>query len=65
MVRSPLSGPHTFKVREGKAFTAATFRTGTSQLMEHDFMRDIPGALTWGVTRHLVCDAATLGLRQP
>ena len=48
MVRSPLSGPHTIKVSEGKAFTAATFRTGTSQLMGRDFMRDIPGALIFG-----------------
>ncbi len=48
MVRSPLSGPHTIKVSEGKAFTAATFRTGTSRLMGRDFMRDIPGAMIWG-----------------
>ena len=48
MVRSPLSGPHTIKVSEGKAFTAATFRAGTTQLMGRDFMRDIPGALIWG-----------------
>lgn len=48
MVRSPLSGAHTIKVSEGKAFTAATFRTSTTQLMGRDFMRDIPGALIWG-----------------
>ena len=48
MVRSPLSGVHTIKVSQGKAFTAATFRASTSQLMGRDFMRDIPGALIWG-----------------
>ena len=48
MVRSPLSGVHTIKVSEGKAFTAATFRAATTQLMGRDFMRDIPGALIWG-----------------
>lgn len=48
MVRSPLSGVHTIKVSNGKASTAATTRTATSQLMGRDFMRDIPGALIWG-----------------
>jgi uncharacterized protein GlcG (DUF336 family) len=48
MVRSPLSGVHTLKVSEGKAYTAATFRASTTQLMGRDFMRDIPGALIWG-----------------
>ena len=47
-VRSPLSGPHTIKASEVKAFNAATFRTGTSHLMGRDFMRDIPGALIFG-----------------
>ncbi len=48
MVRNPLSGVHTIKVSEGKAFTAAATRTPTSQLIGSDFMRDIPGALIWG-----------------
>ena len=48
MVRSPLSGVHTIKVSEGKAFTAATFKASTTNLMGRDFMRDIPGALIWG-----------------
>lgn len=48
MVRSPLSGVHTIKVSEGKAFTAATFKASTANLMGRDFMRDIPGALIWG-----------------
>jgi len=48
LVRSPLSGAHTVQVSQGKAFSAATFRTATSRLMGRDFMRDIPGALIWG-----------------
>lgn len=47
-VRSPLAGPHTTEVSQGKAYTANTFRASTSQLMGRDFMRDIPGALIWG-----------------
>ena len=48
LVPNPLSGPHTIKVSQGKAYTANTFRAPTSQLMGRDFMRDIPGALIWG-----------------
>jgi uncharacterized protein GlcG (DUF336 family) len=48
LVRSPLSGPHTAEVSQGKAYTAATFKTPTTQLMGRDFMRDIPGALVFG-----------------
>ncbi len=47
-VRSPLAGPHTIEVSQGKAYTAATFKTPTTQLMGRDFMRDIPGALIFG-----------------
>ncbi len=47
-VRSPLAGPHTIEVSQGKAYTANTFRASTTQLMGRDFMRDIPGALIWG-----------------
>lgn len=48
LVRSPLSGPHTIEVSEGKAYAAATFKSPTSQLMGQDFMRDIPGAMIIG-----------------
>lgn len=48
LVRSPLSGPHTIEVSQGKAYTAATFKAPTTQLMGRDFMRDIPGVLIWG-----------------
>lgn len=47
-MRSPLAGPHTIEVSQGKAYTANTFRASTTQLMGRDFMRDIPGALIWG-----------------
>ena len=48
LTRSPLAGVHTLKVSEGKAFTAATFKTATSRLMGQEFMRDIPDALIIG-----------------
>lgn len=48
MTRSPLAGAHTIKVAEGKAFTAATFKTATTRLMGREFMRDIPDALIIG-----------------
>lgn len=47
-VRNPLSGTHAIDVSQGKARTAATFKTSTTQLMGRDFMRDIPGAMIWG-----------------
>jgi uncharacterized protein GlcG (DUF336 family) len=47
-VRSPLSGPHTIEVSQRKAFTATTFKTSTTQLMERGFTRDIPGTLIVG-----------------
>ena len=47
-VRNPLSGVHTIAVSQGKAATAATFKTSTMQLAGRDFMRDIPGAMIWG-----------------
>lgn len=49
--RDPLAGPHTIAVAQRKAWTANSFRTATSALMERDsssFMRDIPGALLIG-----------------
>jgi len=48
LTRSPLAGAHTIKVAEGKAFTAATFKTATTKLMGREFMRDIPDALIIG-----------------
>ena len=48
LTRSPLAGAHTIKVAEGKAFTAATFKTATTRLMGREFMRDIPDALIIG-----------------
>ena len=47
-MRNPLSGVHVIKVSQGKAETAATFKTSTQQLMGREFMRDIPGAMIWG-----------------
>ncbi len=47
-LRSPLAGPHTIDVSRSKAYTAATFKTATSQLMAQEFMRDIPGVLLIG-----------------
>jgi uncharacterized protein GlcG (DUF336 family) len=46
--RSPLAGPHTIDVAQGKAYTSATFRAATTALMDRDFMRDIPGVLVIG-----------------
>lgn len=47
-VRNPLAGAHTVEVSQGKAWTAATFKTATQNLMDREFMQRIPGALTWG-----------------
>jgi uncharacterized protein GlcG (DUF336 family) len=47
-VRNPLSGIHAIEVSQGKAYTAATFKSSTAKLAGRDFMRDIPGALIWG-----------------
>lgn len=47
-VRNPLSGPHTIEVSQRKAWTSATFKAPTTQLMGREFMRDIPGALLIG-----------------
>lgn len=47
-VRNPLAGAHTIDVSQGKAWTAATFKTASQNLMGRDFMKGIPGAMTWG-----------------
>ncbi|MEW8506560.1 MAG: heme-binding protein [Candidatus Thiodiazotropha sp.] len=47
-VRNPLAGAHTIKVSQGKAWTAATFKTASQNLMGREFMKGIPGAMTWG-----------------
>ena len=47
-VRNPLAGAHTIDVSQGKAWTAATFKTASQNLMERDFMKGIQGAMTWG-----------------
>jgi uncharacterized protein GlcG (DUF336 family) len=47
-VRNPLAGPHTIEVSQRKAYTSATFKAPTTQLMGREFMRDIPGALLIG-----------------
>lgn len=47
-IRNPLAGPHTIEVSQRKAWTSATFKAPTTQLMGREFMRDIPGALLIG-----------------
>lgn len=47
-MRSPLAGPHTIDVSQAKAYTSATFKTSTINLMGRDSMRDVPGALIIG-----------------
>jgi uncharacterized protein GlcG (DUF336 family) len=47
-VRNPLAGHHTIEVSQRKAYTAASFKTPTTQLMGNELMRDIPGALLIG-----------------
>ena len=47
-IRSPLSGPHTIKVSIRKAFTAATYRTPTSSMMNRKHLARSPGVLLLG-----------------
>jgi uncharacterized protein GlcG (DUF336 family) len=47
-IRSPLAGPHTIDVSQAKAYTSATFKDSTINLMGRDSMRDVPGALIIG-----------------
>jgi uncharacterized protein GlcG (DUF336 family) len=44
-LRNPLSGPHTIKVAQGKAFTAATLQAVTSQVTNRPDLRFAPGIL--------------------
>ena len=44
-LRNPLSGPHTVKVSQRKAFTASTFQTSTAQMQARDDLRFAPGIL--------------------
>jgi|SaaInlStandDraft_7_1057024.scaffolds.fasta_scaffold26644_3 uncharacterized protein GlcG (DUF336 family) len=44
-LRDPLSGPHTIKVAQGKAFTAATLQAVTSQVTNRPDLRFAPGIL--------------------
>jgi uncharacterized protein GlcG (DUF336 family) len=44
-LRDPLSGPHTIKVSQGKAFTSATLQAVTSQVTDRPDLRFAPGVL--------------------
>ena len=44
-LRDPLSGPHTIKVAQGKAFTASTLQAITSQVTNRPDLRFAPGIL--------------------
>lgn len=55
LLRDRFAGPHTVATAQGKAWTAVSFRTGTSELSEltqpgkpQSAMRGIPGALPLG-----------------
>jgi uncharacterized protein GlcG (DUF336 family) len=47
-MRSPLAGTHTVEVSQRKAFTAATYQTPTSQMMEREHLKFSPGVLLLG-----------------
>lgn len=44
-LRNPLSGPHTIKVSERKAFTAASLQAATSQMQSRTDLNFAPGIL--------------------
>lgn len=44
-LRNPLSGPHTIKVSQAKAYTAATFQAATSQVTNRPDLKFAPGIL--------------------
>jgi len=44
-LRDPLSGPHTIKVSQAKAFTAASFQAATSQVTNRTDLQFAPGIL--------------------
>jgi len=45
LLRNPLSGPHTIKVSQRKAFTSATFQTSTAQMQSRSDLSFAPGIL--------------------
>lgn len=47
-IRSPLAGPHTVEVSQRKAYTAATYQTPTSQMMQREHLKFSPGVLLLG-----------------
>ena len=47
-IRSPLAGPHTIEVSQRKAYTAATYQTPTSQMMQREHLKFSPGVLLLG-----------------
>ena len=46
--RDPLSGAHTVGVSQGKAYTAATFQTSTTEMMDNEHLRHAPNVLLIG-----------------
>jgi len=44
-LRDPLSGPHTVKISQGKAFTSATSQISTARLASRQDLRFAPGML--------------------
>lgn len=44
-LRNPLSGPHTIKVSQRKAFTSATFQSSTAQMQSRNDLNFAPGIL--------------------
>jgi uncharacterized protein GlcG (DUF336 family) len=47
-IRNPLASPHTIEVSQRKAYTAATYQTPSSQLMDSDEFKFTPGVLLLG-----------------
>ena len=47
-IRNPLSGAHTIKVSQRKAYSAATYQTPTSEMMDREPFRFTPGVLLLG-----------------
>lgn len=47
-IRSPLAGAHTIAVSQRKAYTAATYRSATSSMMQQQHLAHSPGVLLLG-----------------
>ena len=47
-IRNPLASPHTIEVSQRKAYTAATYQTPSSELMDRDDFQFTPGVLLLG-----------------